>query len=93
MKNRTFWNGLSGSVAKTGEIVKNFTNNFHENFNSYIVIFDCIALFIENHNTTLTPRAAILTNYKHHNTLKVLTGITPQGTIFRLSCVVLLEVD
>ena len=44
------------------------------------VIIDCSEIFIERPSNLLTG-AQIFSNYKHHNTVKVLIGITPQGTI------------
>ena len=36
--------------------------------------------FIER-PTNLLARAQTFSNYKHHNTIKILIGITPQGTV------------
>ena len=44
---------------------------------------DCFEVFIEKSND-LTARAQTYSNYKHHNTVKVVIRIIPQGT---LSCV------
>ncbi|XP_031562632.1 uncharacterized protein LOC116298355 [Actinia tenebrosa] len=44
------------------------------------VIIDCFELFIEK-PTNLLARAQTFSSYKHHNTIKVLVGVTPQGTI------------
>lgn len=44
------------------------------------VIIDCFEVFIDR-PSNLLARAQTFSNYKHHNTLKVLIGITPQGTI------------
>ena len=44
------------------------------------VIIDCFEVFIEK-PTNLLARAQTFSSYKHHNTIKVLVGITPQGTI------------
>ena len=44
------------------------------------VIIDCFEIFIER-PSNLLARAATLSNYKHHNTAKVLLGITPQGMV------------
>ena len=44
------------------------------------VIIDCFELFISR-PSALDTRATIWSNYKHHNTVKYLIGITPQGTI------------
>ena len=44
------------------------------------VIIDCFEVFI-NKPTNLFARAQTFSSYKHHNTIKVLIGITPQGTV------------
>ena len=44
------------------------------------VITDCFEIFIEK-STNLLARVQTFSSYKHHNTTKVLIGITPQGTI------------
>ena len=44
------------------------------------VIIDCFEIFIEK-PSNLLARAQTFSSYKHHNTIKVLIGITPQGTI------------
>ena len=43
-------------------------------------IIDCFELFIEK-PTALMARAATWSTYKHHNTVKYLISITPQGTV------------
>ena len=44
------------------------------------VIIDCFEVFIDR-PSNLMARAQTFSNYKHHNTVKVLIGITPQATI------------
>ena len=44
------------------------------------VIIDYFDIFIDR-PTNLLARAQTFSNYKHHNTVKVLIGISPQGTI------------
>ena len=44
------------------------------------VIIDCFEIFIEK-PSNLLAQAQTFSSYKHHNTIKVLIGITPQGTI------------
>ena len=44
------------------------------------VIIDCFEVFIERPRNLLA-RAQTFSNYKHHNTIKILIGITPQGTV------------
>ena len=54
---------------------------FKASFGSSVaVIIDCFEVFTER-PSNLLARAATWSNYKHHNTFKVLLGITPQGTI------------
>ena len=44
------------------------------------VIIDCFEVFIDR-PSNLLARAQTFSSYKHHNTVKVLISITPQGTI------------
>ena len=44
------------------------------------VIIDCFEVFIEK-PTNLLARAQTFSSYKHHTTIKILIGITPQGTV------------
>uniref|UniRef100_A0A7M5X0V0 DDE Tnp4 domain-containing protein n=1 Tax=Clytia hemisphaerica TaxID=252671 RepID=A0A7M5X0V0_9CNID len=55
-----------------------------DNFEKCAVILDCFEIFIEK-PTDLTARAQTWSQYKHHNTVKVLLGMTPQGTISFIS--------
>ena len=48
------------------------------------VVIDCFEIFIEK-PTNLLARAQTYSNYKNHNTIKILIGITPQGTISYVS--------
>lgn len=48
------------------------------------VIIDCFEVFIER-PSNLLARAETWSNYKHHNTVKFLIGITPQGAVSFLS--------
>ena len=45
-----------------------------------LVIIDCFEVFIEK-PTNLLAREQTFSSYKHHNTIKILIGITPQGTV------------
>ena len=47
--------------------------------NKTTIIIDCFEVFI-NRPSNLLARAQTWSSYKHHNTIKVLIGITPQGT-------------
>ena len=52
---------------------------FQSSFGNRIaIIIDCFELFIECLTNHLV-RAQTFSSYKHHNTIKVLIGITPQG--------------
>lgn len=48
------------------------------------VIIDCFEVFIER-PTNLLARAQTFLSYKRHNTIKILIGITPQGSICYVS--------
>ena len=48
------------------------------------VCIDCFEVFIER-PSNLLARAQTFSSYKHHNTIKILVGITPQGTICYVS--------
>ena len=57
---------------------------FRKNFKQSVVIIDCFEIFIER-ETNLKARAQTWSNYKHHNTVKFLIGISPQGAISFIS--------
>ena len=48
------------------------------------VVIDCFEIFIEK-PTNLLARAQTFSSCKHHNTIKILIGIAPQGTISYVS--------
>lgn len=48
------------------------------------VIIDCFEVFIER-PSNLKARAETWSSYKHHNTVKFLLGITPQGVVSYIS--------
>lgn len=48
------------------------------------VILDCFEVFLER-PSNLHARACTWSQYKHHNTVKILLGITPQGVICYVS--------
>ena len=48
------------------------------------IIIDCFEIFMERPSNMLA-RAETWSNYKHHNTVKFLIGITPQGAVSFLS--------
>ena len=49
-----------------------------------VVIIDCFEIFVDR-PTDLLARAQTYSQYKHHNTVKYLIGITPQGTVSYIS--------
>ncbi|XP_065668178.1 uncharacterized protein LOC136088399 [Hydra vulgaris] len=57
---------------------------FRDFFPKCIVIIDCFETFIEKPKD-LSARTQTFSKYKHHNTVKVLTCITPQGSILFVS--------
>ena len=62
------------------ELLKTLPMEFRKNFRQCAVIIDCFEIFIER-PTNLRARAQTWSNYKCHNTVKFLIGITPQGAI------------
>lgn len=60
---------------------KTMPNCFRTSFgNRVAVILDCFEVFIER-PSNLQARTYTWSSYKHHNTIKVLLGITPQGVV------------
>ena len=58
---------------------------FRKHFGTKIVvIIDCFEVFI-NKPKNILARAQTFSSYKHHNTVKFLLGITPQGVISFIS--------
>ena len=58
---------------------------FRANYGTTIsVIIDCFEIFIER-PSSLRARALAWSTYKHHNTVKYLIGIAPQGLISFIS--------
>ena len=62
------------------EVQKTLPECFRGKFQRAVVIIDCTEVFIER-ATNLLARYQMWSNYKSHNTVKYLIGITPQGTI------------
>ena len=56
---------------------------FRKHFPCCVVVIDCFEIFV-NPPTDLLPRAQT-SRYKHHNTVKYLFGITPEGTVSYIS--------
>ena len=58
---------------------------FQRNFGKKVaVIIDCFEIFTER-PSSLIAKAMTWSNYKHHNTVKFLIGVTPQGVISFIS--------
>ena len=72
------------SWPERSELMKTMPSEFRKHFRKCVVIIDCFKIFIER-PTSLTARAQTWSNYKHHNTVKFLIGITPQGSVAFIS--------
>ena len=58
---------------------KTMPSCFQKSFGKKVaVILDCFEIFVEC-PSNLQARAMTWSNYKHHNTIKIFLGITPQG--------------
>ena len=53
---------------------------FRKRFKRCVVIIDCFKVFCER-PTNLKARGQTSSNYKHHNTVKFLIGISSQGVV------------
>jgi len=53
---------------------------FKPKYESVRVILDCTEIYVQRSSSILN-QALTFSNYKHHNTLKFLIGITPSGVI------------
>lgn len=63
------------------DLHRTMPQSFHFSFgNKTTVIIDCFEVFI-NRPSNLYARAQTFSSYKHHNTVKILIGISPQGSI------------
>ena len=69
---------------KHEELRSTMPSVFKQNFGDKVaVIIDCFEIFIDR-PSSLIARAMTWSNYKHHNTIQFLIGITPQGSV---SCI------
>lgn len=66
------------------QLMKTMPMEFRKHFKKCVVIIDCFKIFIER-PTSQSARAQTWSNYKHHNTVKFLIGITPQGSVAFIS--------
>ena len=68
-----------------GKNMENNTHMFSKTFGrNIVVIVDCFEIFI-NKPKNILARGQKFSSYKHHNTIKFLTGITPQFVISYIS--------
>ena len=58
--------------------------DFRKHSPNCIVVIDCFEIFIDRPSNPLA-RAQTYSSYKHHNTVKYLIGVTPQGTVSFIS--------
>ena len=65
-------------------LLKTMPMVFRKHFPRCVVIIDCFEIFL-NRPTNLLARAQTFSSYKHHNTVKYLIGVTPQGTVSFIS--------
>ena len=63
---------------------KTMPMDFRKHYPNCTVIIDCFEIFLERSLNPLA-RAQTFSSYKHHNTVKYLIGITPQGTVSYIS--------
>ena len=66
------------------QLVKTMPMDFRRHYKHCVTIIDCFEVFVER-PTNLKARAQTWSNYKHHNTIKFLIGIAPQGSITFIS--------
>ena len=65
-------------------LMKTMPSDFQKHFKKCVLIIDCFELFIER-PASLLARAQTYSNYKKHNSIKYLIGITPQGSVAYIS--------
>lgn len=78
LDNFVFWPERDALI---GKVPKCFLNSFGR---KVAVIIDCFEIFIER-SSNLMASVQTWSNYKHHNTIKYLMGISPQGAITFIS--------
>ena len=67
-----------------GELYTTMPMEFRRSFPKCVCIIDCKEVFVER-PSDLKARAQTWSNYKQHNTIKILIAISPQGTISYVS--------
>ena len=63
---------------------KTLPMDFRKHCPNCVVIIDCFEIFLDRPSNPLA-RAQTFSSYKHHNTVKYLIGISPQGTVTFIS--------
>ena len=63
---------------------KTMPMDFRKNCPNCIVIIDCFEIFVDR-PSDLLARAQTYLTYKHHNTVKYLIGVAPQGSVSFIS--------
>ena len=64
--------------------MKTMSSDFRAHFRRCTIVIDGFEIFMEC-PASLVPRAQTFFNYKKHNTIKLLIGITPQGYLAFIS--------
>ena len=64
------------------ELQKNSTTGFQGTLQESVVIMDCFEIFYKRPKL-LKARAQTYSNYQHHNTVKFVLGIAPQGSTYK----------
>ena len=65
-------------------LLRTMPMDYRKHCPSCAVIIDCFEIFVER-SSNLLAQAQTYSAYKHHNTIKYLIGITPQGTVSFIS--------
>ena len=74
LKSLVYWPGRE-------QLRKTMPLRFRKSFGLKVaIIIDCFEMFIER-PSNLMARAQTWSQYTHHNTIKYLIGITPQGSL------------
>ena len=71
-------------MARKRGVKENPTDGFLEKTASCVAIIDCFEIFIDR-PSDLLAQAQTYSSYKHHNTVKFLIAITPQGSVSYIS--------
>lgn len=66
------------------QLHKTMPMEFRKKFSKCVFIIDCFEVFMDRPKG-LMARAQTWSKYKHHNTIKFLIGLSPQGSITYVS--------